>query len=782
MKGIIVAVKHNKTSPKSRPPLTEKKPLTLKRPVLWVTGLYVFLACILTFPLLFRMNSSVYGFYDHVSTDLFASLHNYFWWMKESLAALKSSPLFNPLFAAPFGQHMDFTNLTGFVMAPFSIIFGYLFSYNLTILFNLVMSGLGMFLLVRHITKNAAAGMVAGIVYAFCPNMLVRSYTTFDSTQVQWIPFFTLFVLKFVEERTWKNVLLVGMFLSFNILFAMPYYLVYLPVHTVVLLAVIAGWRIWGEKRGEGEFLRDLISPAALRAWVKTGVTLALVALLFGGYYKWVIGGTNVTSQIQRTTTELANLSLKPLDYFVPHPRSAFLKSNFKETYWDKVDRPEKNSDSDVAYIGYAACILALVGLFKSRGAARWYFLAGSAVAFWATMGPTLLGLPTPSGFIHTYAPFARRILLFKVFVQFGAAGLAGLGTVYILKRLKTARQEISFLAVVVLVMLFEYTLVPPALSVDLSVNPEVYERVKALPAASKIIETPERRINGYLYQGYIYYQTVHGKALFNPYMDVVQLNDIPERIRPFYHQMEVPLEAGEYCNLAALRWLGITHLIYHFYIGTTTVQFSSFEARNLAAGNIEGLKRLYQCDRDPRVGPYPSPFDYTFADLYEITGDPCPVALTFDYHTPFVSASRGDFPTRFGWISALLDSNATFYFPVEKDRVVHRVMHGNGRVTAVNLSDKPVEFALSFMGQAPESRTIEVRGKEGQTLGKFTLGPQPVLCTVAGLSLPGAGMSDIRIAAFGAQYKYPLDIGGKTVDLPAMAALSDFRVTVKKE
>jgi hypothetical protein len=779
MKGIVLAVKHKKTSPKLT--LPEKKPFVLKKTALWVAGFYVLLACILTFPLIFRMNSSVYGFYDHVSTDLFASIHYYFWWMKESLWTLKSSPFFNPLFAAPFGQRMTFANFTGFVMAPFSILFGYLFSYNFTIMFNLVMSGLGMFLLVRHITKSAAAGMIAGIVYAFCPNMLVRSYTTFDSTQVQWIPFYTLYILKFFEDRTWKNVLLAGMFLSFNILFAMPYYLVYLPVHTVVLLAVLAGWRIWGEKRGEREFLKELFSPPAFRAWLKTGVTLALVILIFGVYYTKVIGGGGVTGQIQRTTTELANLSLKPLDYFVPHPRSAFLKSNFKETYWDKVDRPEKNSDSDVAYVGYAAMILALVGLFKSKGGARLYFLAGSVTAFWAASGPTLFGLPTPSGFIHTFAPFARRILLFKMFVQFGIAGLAGLGTVYVMERLKTFRQEIAFLALAVVVMLFEYTLVPPALSVDLTVNPEVYERVKALPAASKIMEVPERRVNGNLYQGYVYYQTVHGKALFNPYMDVTLLKDIPERIRPFYHQMEVPLEAGEYCNLAALRWLGITHLIYHYYIGTTTVQFSSFEARNLAAGNIDGLRRLYQCDRDPRVGPYPSPFDYTFADLYENIADPCPVALTFDYHSPFSQASRGDFPTRFGWFSTLLDSSATFYFPVEKDRAVHRVMRGNGRVAAVNLSDKPVEFALTFMGQATDNRTIEVQEKDGRTLGTFTLGPQAVLCAVAGLSLPGGEMSDIRFVVSGVQYKYPLDVGGRTVDLPATAVLSDFRVTVKK-
>ena len=194
------------------------------------TGIYFFIASVLTFPLIFRMNSSIYGPYDHITTDLFSNIYVYFWWMKESILNLKISPFTNPLLAAPYETEMSFVNLTGFVQLPLTILFGHIFSRNFTILFNLVVSGLGMFLLVRYITKSAGAGFIAGIVYAFCPNIMVRSYTTFDSTQVQWIPLYTLYVLKFIGNRTWKNALLSGMFLIFHILFSFPYYLVYLPV------------------------------------------------------------------------------------------------------------------------------------------------------------------------------------------------------------------------------------------------------------------------------------------------------------------------------------------------------------------------------------------------------------------------------------------------------------------------------------------------------------------------------------------------------------------------
>ena len=124
--------------------------------ILLSTGLYFLITSALTFPLIFRMNSSIYGPYDHITTDLFANIHMYFWWLKESILNLKTSPFNNPLLAAPFETKMTFVNLTGFVQLPITIIFGHIFSRNFTILFNLVVSGLGMFLrtLLKHLKLN----------------------------------------------------------------------------------------------------------------------------------------------------------------------------------------------------------------------------------------------------------------------------------------------------------------------------------------------------------------------------------------------------------------------------------------------------------------------------------------------------------------------------------------------------------------------------------------------------------------------------------------------------
>lgn len=748
------------------------------------TGIYFFIASALTFPLIFRMNSSIYGPYDHITTDLFGNIYVYFWWMKESIINLKISPFTNPLLAAPYETRMSFVNLTGFIQLPLTILFGHIFSRNFTILFNLVVSGLGMYFLVRYITKSAGAGFIAGIVYAFCPNIMVRSYTTFDSTQVQWIPLFTLYVLKFIENRTWKNALLSGMFLIFHILFSFPYYLVYLPVHTLVLLVTFAVWRIRRENRGFGGFIKDITSPEALKAWLKIVTVLVMAIAVFGIYYSTIVGGGTTMESFRRTTEQLEELALKPADYLMPHPSSALLKGNIKQSYWD-TNRPGKDPNTFVAYIGYIALILMVIGIVKGRGIVKWFFIAGAIIAFWSTMGSKLFGIPTPSGLIHSlYAPFARRIGIYKVFVQMYVAGLAGIGVSFVLKWLKSDAKVISFLTVLSVIMLAEYSLVPPVLSVNLMYNPEIYERIRDLPDDSIIFEVPVLRNNGLTYQGYLYYQAVHGKKLFNN--PLLRGSRIPEHIKPFHKQMEVPLEACEYCNLAALRYLGVTHLTYHWFIGTKTVYFRSLAAPTLYNSDVEGLNLIYECKRDPQKGLYPSPFDYTFADLYEITAEPCPIALIFDYHSPYerihgilnedfmVSSGRTSI---FGWASALFDTTSTFYYPLPNGDKIDRVLRQGGRITAVNLSDKPVDFNITFTAESPDSgRVIEAKWNDRELIGSFEIGPQETRCTVESIRLNGGESGVLSIWSTSEQYPYKLGTGR----LAAGAVLRDFRVIEK--
>lgn len=757
------------------------------RQVLFATGGYFLIAAALTFPLVFRMGSSVYGPYDHATTDLFSSIYLYFWWIKQAIVTMHISPFVNPLLAAPFAAKMTFPNFTGLPHLPVSLMFGAVFSRNVAILFNLIVAGTGMFLLVRHLTGRALAAFVAGVIFAFCPNMMVRSYTTFDSTQVQWIPLYTLYVIRFLDRPGWRNAILAGVFLVCFILFSFPYYLVYLPVHTTVLLAVYGAhrWRTGGKPFGA--FIRDLAGSAARRHWLQAAGVIGVAFVIFVGYYFTIVGGESTMSLRAKTTEQLEALALVPTDYLMPHPMSTFFAGDVKQIYWD-ADRPGKDPNSFVAYVGYTALLLAALGMVAGRRrSAAWFFLAGGIVAFWSTLGPSLFGLPTPSGLIHSlYAPFARRILIYKVFVQFSVAGLAGYGLAAILGKIRSSAAAGVVTAVAFVLLLAEYLIVPPALSVDLSDPPELYRRIRDLPAGSVVIEVPQLRNNGLAYQGYLYYQTIHGKPLFNdPYQaDTI----IPETLRRFYRQMEVPLEAEASCNLAALRALGVTHLTYHWYIGTRTVQFGSFSAPHLASGTVPELRPLYRNDDDPLSGHFAGPYDYVFADLYEITAAPCPVALTFDYHSPFEQIP-GVLDTDFlavtgeqyvvGWVSALLDDTSTWYFPFPGEQGPDRVMRTDGMVTVTSTAVAPVDFTITFEAESPDSgRVVEARWNGREVIGRFTLGPEPHTFEVEPIRLDAGTSGAITFHTDAAPFRYEIAGGA----LPATAVMRAFRVHVKTD
>lgn len=365
----------------------------------------------------------------------------------------------------------------------------------------------------------------------------------------------------------------------------MPYYLVYLPVYTAIIVIVYM-----------------IHNTGCMKIWFKATVILSVVTVLFGLYYTLIVGGQQTMNNTTRTKAQLSELALKPLDYFIPHPRSTLLKGSFKATYWDAVDRPEKNSDSNVAYIGYIALILVLLGAINTHDYRKWIFIIGGIVAFWST-----LTVFSPSGMIHYYAPFARRILIYKVFVQMSVAVLVGYG-ISLLKR------KYIFTVLLSLLIIAEYAIVPPVLSVNLDNIPEIYRIVRDLPKDSKIIELPFYRLNGNTYQGYFYYQTIHGKPLFNPYMQP----NIPDKYISLYKKLENPEEATKLENIVILKELGITHLIYHHVIATRTVIFRALTAPQFEDGNIEGLKLLY---RNLTIPDHNSPYDYCFADLYEIRG-----------------------------------------------------------------------------------------------------------------------------------------------------------------
>src|SRR4029453_13167466 len=79
-----------------------------------------------------------------------------------------------------------------------------LLSYNVAFLATFVLSGLGMYLLVREITNSRAAAFVAGVAYAFGPYR-VTSMPHLQVLSSQWMPFALYGFRRFFDSiRTWR--------------------------------------------------------------------------------------------------------------------------------------------------------------------------------------------------------------------------------------------------------------------------------------------------------------------------------------------------------------------------------------------------------------------------------------------------------------------------------------------------------------------------------------------------------------------------------------------------
>jgi uncharacterized membrane protein YfhO len=124
-------------------------------------------------------------------------------------------------------------------------------AYNLLFLSTFVLSGLGMFLFVRQITRNPIAAFVAGMAFAFAPYRLAQ-FSHLQVLSSQWMPFVLYgFRLHFDTGRRkpliWGVVALVAQNLScgYYLLFFGPFAGLYV-IYEMTTRGLLRDWRAWG--------------------------------------------------------------------------------------------------------------------------------------------------------------------------------------------------------------------------------------------------------------------------------------------------------------------------------------------------------------------------------------------------------------------------------------------------------------------------------------------------------------------------------------------------------
>ena len=464
--------------------------------------LFVALTAVMTYPQVLRMSDGVHDPADPLMVTWILS------WVAHQLP-IAPAHIFDANIFYPERNTLAYSEtllVPGLLAAPlYWLGVGPILIYNLVFLSGFALSGVGVTLLVRRLTGNTGAALLAGIVFAF-PPYRIDHYAHLQLQQTQFIPLALWAFHRLLDSGRVRDGVLLGAFTAGQLLSCMYYGLFLIPY-----MAVVCGTLLIASRRMPRERLTALVVAAGI-------VTAAMVPV--GRAY---LAARDVVGQ--RGREEVAQNSATWRNYLAPPEVNAVYGNVFA-----RFMEPERR-----LFPGFVAVALAIVGMLpRKRGglehsenlehpensanpSARFAYILGLILAFDVSLGF--------NGVIYRalydyFLPFkALRIpARMGLMVGFSLAVLAGYGAARIAARLRSANARRTVLMVIGVLMLVEYASRPLPLWAAPARPPESYAdlvRDAGDGPTSVIFEFPT---GGMQDPFYLYYSTFHWQYLINGY------------------------------------------------------------------------------------------------------------------------------------------------------------------------------------------------------------------------------------------------------------------------
>ncbi len=348
----------------------------LSGPVAWpimVLGLFTVLTVVMTYPLVRSPGSSILG--PPAPGDNFEYLYKV-WWFAHALFEEHVSPFFNPAMFYPFGYNVALseTTLSHTIPAlPLTVIWGEVVAYNVMMLASFVLSGLGMYLLVLHLTTSRHAAVLSGTIFAFCPYRLAHlGAGHLPLMGTQWLPFLVLYLDRVVARQRASDAAMAALFYSLGALSAWYYaYMFALAALVYVLLRA----RPWRQLLGRGALARCAV------------VFVVVSALLVGPF---VLPVTQLWTEGNRPQ------SLRYVDQFSASPLD-FVYPNVMQPLWgESMLRRYPQSPENILYAGLIPLVLTVIAVWRRRDKVSMAFACLSIGFAALAMGTTLHWINAP--------------------------------------------------------------------------------------------------------------------------------------------------------------------------------------------------------------------------------------------------------------------------------------------------------------------------------------------------------------------------------------------------
>jgi len=381
----------------------------------------------------------------------------------------------------------DATLLQGVIAAPFLWLGASpALMYNVLLLGGITASGLAMFVLVRYLTRDQHAALVAGAAYTLLPYR-VEHFVHFEMQWTMFIPLAFWAVHRAFDEPSWRFGVLAGVFVWLQFIAGMynaTFLALLLPVLTL-LLAISARHRLTGlgAVMAGGVVAMLLIYPVA-RPYIRN------------------------SSQLTRSTDAVDRFSAEPSSY-ISAPR--------RNRLWGWTGRRFGGNERHL-FPGATMIALALLGL--ACGARR-------IVVVYVAVG--LLAMDLSLGFNgHLYGwvyrhawpvQSLRAIARFSIIAFSALAVIAGFGISWLRRRFDNRGFARWIPACAIALLVVDTFSAPMALTPVSVTPPSVYSRLRELPDGA-VVELPALRpgITEAFDPRYEFWSSVHWKPLVNGY------------------------------------------------------------------------------------------------------------------------------------------------------------------------------------------------------------------------------------------------------------------------
>lgn len=380
----------------------------------------------------------------------------------------------------------------GIVVSPVQALFDEpVLTLNVAILFSLALSGYGAYLLVKDMTGSAAAGGVAGAIFAFNPYRLSH----LEHVQLQaagYIPLFYFCLRRYLRDGRPRQALGVGAFL-WLVSASCAYY----GMFTWTLLGLAAPYEVWR-------------TSAFHRPRRLAGLGLAL-ALSAAAYLPLAIPFMRLEQDFgfERPLARLERASARPADYL----RSG---AHLHRALGLPPESPERTLFPGILAVG-----LGSLALLKGNRNTGMYALLG-ALAAWGSLGPAY-GLYR---MLHATVPGMSGLRVpprFAIYVLFALSVLAGWGAAWVLRRIQGKGRKVVAAALVVFPLAESFG--GPVPYRKAPEPPPVYEWLARQPDPAPVLELPAAEANVHeLHRNaiYLFWSASHFKPVVNGYSTLI--------------------------------------------------------------------------------------------------------------------------------------------------------------------------------------------------------------------------------------------------------------------